>query len=46
HFALHLFIFTKITAFSCCVYCGRLDIVNTGSWESGYSECRVLGDQM
>ncbi|CAI9570016.1 unnamed protein product, partial [Staurois parvus] len=22
---------------------GRLDIVNAGSWETGYSECRVLG---
>ncbi|CAI9565990.1 unnamed protein product [Staurois parvus] len=30
--------FTKIIAFPCSVYCGRPDIVNAGSGESGYSE--------
>ncbi|CAI9591418.1 unnamed protein product, partial [Staurois parvus] len=25
---------------------GRPDIVNAGSWETRYSECRVLGDQI
>ncbi|CAI9573379.1 unnamed protein product [Staurois parvus] len=25
---------------------GRADIVNAGSWESRYSECRVLGEQI
>ncbi|CAI9596379.1 unnamed protein product [Staurois parvus] len=25
---------------------GRADIVNAGSGESGYSECRVRGDQI
>ncbi|CAI9563656.1 unnamed protein product [Staurois parvus] len=25
---------------------GRADIVNAGSGESGYSECRVQGDQI
>ncbi|CAI9624115.1 unnamed protein product [Staurois parvus] len=34
------------TAFPCSVYCGRPDIVNAGSGETGYSECRVLGDQI
>ncbi|CAI9609028.1 unnamed protein product [Staurois parvus] len=24
----------------------RPDIVNAGSWETGYSECRVWGDQI
>ncbi|CAI9592354.1 unnamed protein product, partial [Staurois parvus] len=32
-------LFTTIIAFPCCVYCGRPDIVNAGSGESGYSEC-------
>ncbi|CAI9596679.1 unnamed protein product [Staurois parvus] len=36
----------KIIAFPCSVYCGRPDIVNAGSGETGYSECRVLGDQI
>ncbi|CAI9607346.1 unnamed protein product, partial [Staurois parvus] len=34
------FIFTKITAFPCCVY------LNAGSGESGYSECRVRGERI
>ncbi|CAI9553909.1 unnamed protein product [Staurois parvus] len=25
---------------------GRPDIVNAGSWETRYSECRVRGDQI
>ncbi|CAI9547383.1 unnamed protein product, partial [Staurois parvus] len=35
-----------IIAFPCCVYCGRPDIVNAGSGETRYSECRVRGDQI
>ncbi|CAI9601468.1 unnamed protein product [Staurois parvus] len=38
--------FTKIIAFPCSVYCGRLDIVNAGSRETRHSECRVQGDQI
>ncbi|CAI9609952.1 unnamed protein product, partial [Staurois parvus] len=30
----------------CSVYCGRPDIVNAGSGETGYRECRVRGDQI
>ncbi|CAI9552732.1 unnamed protein product [Staurois parvus] len=43
---IYQFIFTKIIAFPCCVYCGRPDIVNAGSWETRYSECRGPGDQI
>ncbi|CAI9622216.1 unnamed protein product [Staurois parvus] len=54
HIAREVFFFSWESAF--CVYCGRADIVNAGSWETRYSECRVretrysecrvLGDQI
>ncbi|CAI9609847.1 unnamed protein product, partial [Staurois parvus] len=37
------FILNKIIAFPCSVYCGRPNIVNAGTGESGYSECRDPG---
>ncbi|CAI9591238.1 unnamed protein product [Staurois parvus] len=43
---LYSLLTVKIIAFPCSVYCGRPDIVNAGSWETGYSECRVRGDQI
>ncbi|CAI9568139.1 unnamed protein product [Staurois parvus] len=40
------FIFTKIIAFPCSVYCGRPDIVNAGSWETRYKTWELSGGGM
>ncbi|CAI9551940.1 unnamed protein product [Staurois parvus] len=41
-----VFFFLWEGAFPCSVYCERPDIVNAGSGETRYSECRVRGDQI
>ncbi|CAI9611867.1 unnamed protein product [Staurois parvus] len=43
---LERFFYSLESAFPCSLCCGRPDIVNAGSGETRYSECRVRGDQI